>query len=395
MKSSRRALGLGWFALALATCPGAGRAAPLAAVVKAEAPRATDPEHEAGQLLNLGTHLTDRDEFASAELAYRQILDRPGFTAADQASALFGLAHTYRKAGAATKAAAIYEKFIKEFPGDDRVPDALLELGRTLRSMGAGKMALNQFYAVIDSTLKLSAQGFAHYESLARTAQYEVAETYYETGDYERAGKYFVRLQLLDLSVADRARASFMSAQAQLRGHDLQAGAATLRTFLETWPNDENAPEARYLLATTLRQLNRSDEALALVLDLLRQERRRDAADAKTWVYWQRRTSNLLANQFFQSGDIASAMAIYRSMGNLAAEPAWRLPVLYQLALCYERLGQYDAAATAYRTIVAAPPAPNSPELADLAKSATWRLDHLAWLNSTQSQLSFFHPPTP
>jgi TolA-binding protein len=349
------------------------------------------PVAEGRGLLSLGTGFTDRGDFPSAESAFRQVLDRPGFSLAEQQSALLGLARNYRKAGATTKAAAIYEKFIKEFPEDERLPDAMLDLGRTYRTMGANKLALNRFYSVINTTLKLPQKGFEHYQSLARTAEYEIAETYYENGDYELSGKYFARLQLLDLSAGDRARASFMAAHSQILAGDLENGSKSLHAFLENWPDSDDVPEARYLLASTLQRLKRPQEALATVLELLRGEKRRDGADPQAWTYWQRRTGNLLANDFFQSGDTMSALTIYRGMLNLGTGPEWQLPVLYQVALCRERLFDFQGAAEAYGKIAAAASQTNpSPEIAELAQMSTWRLSHIEWLQSTDAKLAGF-----
>jgi TolA-binding protein len=350
------------------------------------------PVSEGRRLLNTGTSFTDRGDYPAAESAFRQVLNGAGFSAAEQASALLGLARNYRKAGAPTKAAAIYEKFIKEFPDDDRLPDAILDLGRTYRSMGVNKLALNRFYSVINTTLKLPQKGFEHYQSLARTAEYEIAETYYENGDFELARRYFSRLQLLDLSANDRARASFMAAHSQILAGDLEGGSKSLHAFLENWPDDENVPEARYLLASTLRKLKRPQEALATVMELLRQEKRLDGSDPQTWNYWQRRTGNLLANDFFQAGDMMSALAIYKSMMNLGTGPDWQLPVLYQVALCQERLFDFKESSAGYSKIVAevtAQPTP-SPDMTELAQMSSWRLSHIEWLQSTDARLAGF-----
>jgi TolA-binding protein len=380
----------------LASCTTCALALMLAPVARAgtEPDRAAQAPAAAASdgrsLLSLGTKLTEKGDYPSAEAAFRQILDRPGFSLAEQQSSLLGLARNYRKAGQATKAAAIYEKFIKEFPNDERLPDILLELGRTYRSMDANKLALSRFYSVINSTLKLPQKGFEHYESLARTAEYEIAETYYESGEFDLAGRYFSRLQLLDLAPNDRARASFMAAHSMILAGDLDNGAKALHYFMDTWPEDENVPEARYLLASTLRRLKRPEEALAAVLELLRQQKSLDTSDPQAWVYWQRRTGNLLANDFFQSGDTMSALAIYQRMLNLGTGPEWQLPVLYQVALCQERLFDFEEASASYQKIVAAAataPA-SSPEIAELAQMSSWRLSHIEWLQSTDAKLA-------
>jgi len=355
-----------------------------------------DMAAEAKGLLALGASLTDRNDYAAAEIAYRQILNSAEFARADQKDALLGLARTYRKQGSLTKAAAIYQKFIKEFADDARVPDALLDLGRTLRSMGANKMAINSFYSVMNSTLKLPAEGFEHYELLAKTAQFEIAETYFASGNYVEAGKFFSRLKLLDLAPADRARAHFKSACARQLAGDLEGAVTTLRTYLEQWPLDENGPEARYLLATTLRQLNRPDEAMAATLELLKHEQAHSEAEPKRWSYWQRRTGNQLANDFFQGGDTINALAIYQGLAVLDPDPSWQLPITYQIALCYERLRLVDRARASYQKIIdtlAAAKAPG-PDLAELNRMAGWRLAHLDWSDQTEHQLSAFFSTT-
>jgi TolA-binding protein len=106
---------------------------------------------EAQGLINLGLSLTDRGDYDAAEIAYRRVMngDAP---IEHTKSALLGLARMHRKKSELTKAAAIYERYLKDYQGDDRIPDALLELGRTLRDMGAPRLAIARFYNVINSS---------------------------------------------------------------------------------------------------------------------------------------------------------------------------------------------------------------------------------------------------
>src|SRR6478609_2606481 len=280
------------------------------------APRADDSlQKEARGLLNLGASLTERGDFTAAEIAYWQILHNRANTPADQC-------------------------------------DALLDLGRCQRAMGAYKNAINRFYNVINSTLKLPPESYEHYQLLAKTAQFEIAETHFETGNFVEAAKFFDRLRLLDLAPEDRARAHFKSASALLKGGDAEKAASIFTQFIEQWPQDTNVPEARYLLALTLRQLGHTEEALTITLALLRAEYNTAGTDPKNWAYWQRRTGNQLANDFFQNGDTLSAVAIYDGLTHLSENPLWRLPIIYQMGLCYERLRQSDRANQAYKLIV-------------------------------------------
>ena len=365
----------------------------------AEAKPAVKPDdslrREGRGLLNLGASLTERGDFGAAEIAYWQILNNRAYAKPEQCDALFGLGRMYRKQGYFTKASAVYEKFLKLYPDDARVPDALLDLGRSQRAMGAYKNAINRFYNVINSTIKLPPESYEHYQLLAKTAQFEIAETHFETGNFVEAAKFFDRLRLLDLAPEDRARAHFKSACALLKGGETEKAAAIFTQFIDQWPQDVNVPEARYLLALTLRQLGRTEEALTITLALLRTEYSTAGIDPKNWAYWQRRTGNQLANDFFQNGDTLSAVAIYDGLTHLSENPTWRLPIIYQMGLCYERLRQTDRANQAYRSIVetVTHPAGKDPvtgELTELARMAEWRISQLDWNSRTDTQLDRF-----
>lgn len=346
------------------------------------------PTEEIQSLLKLGTTLTDRANYESAEIAYYQVLNHPYAAPADTKNALFGLARMQRKQGSLTKAVAIYERYLKDFPGDERTPDALLDLGRTLRSLGVYKGAITRFYSVINSTLKLPGEGFEHYQVLTKTAQFEIAETHFQAGDFGEAAKFYTRLRLLDLAPSDRARAHFKAAYSLRLKGDLENAVSTLRAYIDQSPDDENVPEARYLLAVSLRELKRPEEAFATTLELLRTEQTRVARDPKRWAYWQRRTGNQLANDFFESGNTLNAQSIYQGLVALSPEPNWRIPLTYQIGLCYERLGNADRARASYQSIVdglgATPPA----DLAELARMAAWRINHLSWRDGVSQQVS-------
>jgi TolA-binding protein len=347
-------------------------------------------------LLRIGKTKLDQSDFTSAEIAYRQVLAENA-TRAQDAEALTGLGRTYRKKGDFTKAAAVYEKFIKEFPEDPTLPTIYLELGRSLRALGAYKQAIGRFYSVLNSTLKMPETGPDLYRQLARTAQFEIAETYFQSGDYIQANRYFSRLKLLDLAPEDRARAHFKSAYALVLNGDNKIATTALRSFLDQNPHDENVPEARYLLSDMLRRQGQINESLMAALDLLRAESAYTEKDPQRWSYWQRKTGNQLANEFYERGDFGSALLIYQTLSQLSAAPTWRLPVTYQIGLCQERLQNFDRARESYQSIVdnvkpATTDGAGRPELAELAEMAAWRLNQLAWLNNTEKQLSQFFP---
>lgn len=358
----------------------------------------SEPAHARAEeilsLLRIGQTKLDQGDYTSAEIAFRQVLAEKATTKQD-AEALTGLGRTYRKKGDFTKAAAVYEKFLKEYPEDPNLPTIYLELGRSLRALGAYKQAIGRFYSVINSTLKLPDTGPDLYRQLARTAQFEIAETYFQSGDYLQANRYFSKLKLLDLAPEDRARAHFKSAYALIQAGEDKAASAAMRAFLDQNPNDENVPEARYLLSDSLRRQNLINESLLVALDLLKAESKFTQKDPKRWAYWQRKTGNQLANEFYERGDFGSALLIYQTLAKLSDEPSWRLPATYQIGLCLERLQRFDRARECYQSIVdnvkpGTTDGAARPELVDLVEMANWRLNQLAWLQDTNQQLSQF-----
>ena len=351
---------------------------------------------EIASLLRIGQAKIEQGDYVSSELAFRQVLAEKASPEQDHA-ALMGLARTYRKKTEFTKAAAVYETLIKQAPEDPQLPVVYLELGRTLRALGAYKPAIAKFYSVINSTLKLPDENPDVYRQLARTAQFEIAETYFQSGDYEQANRFFSRLKLLDLAPEDRARAHFKSIYALTLAGEHEKAVTGFRSFLDQNPNDENVPEARYLLATSLRKLGRYNESLAVALELLRAEKKYVDSDPKRWTYWQRKTGNQLANQFYEQGDFSSALVIYQNLASLSPEPSWRLPVIYQIGLCNERLRLFDRARESYQTIVdntkpSAGDKAQRQELVDLFEMADWRLKHLVWEQTTELQLTAIFP---
>ncbi len=396
-----------------ATTPTAGTATPAAVtalpILAPEAPapvavaasgqhKPPEPtvEDEVSGLIRQGLEKTAEGDYDAANTCFTKVLSLEATTAQHRA-ALLGFARALRKKNELTKAAAVYEKILKEYPLDEDAPDIYLELGRTQRALGAYKTAINRFYSVINSTLKLPEAGASHYRQLAKTAQFEIAETHFQAGEYQEASRFYSRLRLLDLATSDRARAHFKSSYSLFLAEDYLGAVSSLRAYLDQHPEDENVPEARYLLAVSYRRLHRPLEALVEALELLRTEKTRTAKDPKLWTYWQRKTGNQIANEFYEQGDTANALAIYQTLAELAPEPAWRLPVVYQVGLCYERLGDVAQAIASYQTIldnVRDPKGDGSarPELTDLARMAAWRLDQITWQQNTQQRLLLLLP---
>jgi len=348
------------------------------------------------RMISYAQSSTDEGRLDMALIAYRQLMSMP-LTVAQERVVILGYARALRKNGDLTKAAAIYEKILKDYPSSDDAPELFLELGRTHRALGAYRIAIARFYSVINSTIKLPEDGANRYRQLAKTAQFEIAETHFQAGDFAEASRFYSRLRLLDLAPSDRAKAHFKSAYSLFLANDHLGATSMLRSFIDQQPEDENIPEARYLLAVSYRRLQRSMESLVEALELLRTERTRTAKDPKRWAYWQRKTGNQIANEFYEQGDFVNALVVYQTLAELSTEAGWKLPIVYQIGMCHERLGQLDKARQSYQSILAEVKTAKSSEeapmdFADLSRMATWRLSQIAWQQKTEQSLHQLMP---
>ncbi|MFT3829519.1 MAG: tetratricopeptide repeat protein [Opitutaceae bacterium] len=389
-------------AAASATAPSAPGAKPSAPTIakegQATAPEAT-PDEVAQSMLVLAKRLAERNDLEAAETAYVEVLNSPASEASLQ-DALVAYAEFLRKCGKDARAAATYEKFLSDYAGAPRATAVLIALGRTLRDMGAFDLAQARFYAVLNSTLAVSPENIQRYRDLAQLAKFEIAETYYQQGDYASASKFFGRIKLLELPPEDRARATFREAYSFFLDGKLDLAVASLRGFLQTYPENTASQEARYLLCLALRRLGRTQDALVETLTLLRSAQAAAPADRERWSYWQRRTGNQLANDFYEQGDFNSALTIYQTLAELRSDPIWRWPALYQIGLCYERLRQPERASSVYRDILAEAAAAKKvgpePDAAaqEVRTMAEWRLTQIDWTHNVDASVRSFtaHP---
>ena len=69
------------------------------------------------------------------------------------------------------------------------------------------------------------------------------------------------------------------------------------------------------------------------------------------WNFWKKKTGNYLANKFFEDNEFFNAYRIYSALRDVDTSPSWQVPILYQIALCEEKLGNYVQATETYSSI--------------------------------------------
>jgi len=234
-------------------------------------------------------------------------------------------------------------------------------------------------------------------------AMYEIAETFMDSEDYDNAIKFFDRLRRLeDLEDTDRAVVRFKQGLAHYRRAsenlrkqeslnrlspeekmekeldydrtpraDFAKVKETLKGYGTLFPQSPYVPESHYLLALTYEQLNQDEESISELLLLLKEAdfnpdliadletgnsmRDRDLLTINKmkaiWAFWKKKTGNYLANKFFEESEFFNAYRIYSALRDIDQSPSWQIPVLYQIALCQEKLGNYVQAMESYSEI--------------------------------------------
>lgn len=304
--------------------------------------------------------------------------------------ALYELALVAQQENQPARAQQIFAQYLHRYPDDALAPEILLRQGLLYREMGLNNLALAKFYAVLSNALSLKTDRLDYYQRLVLQAQTEIADTYYLEGKYDSSIEYLGRLLKLDHPQLNKARIQFklIRSLSALRRHPETTAQAL--DFLKRHAGEEGEPEVRFLLADALKQAGRNEEAVEQVRTLLESQAAKAASQPETWLYWQQRAGNDIANQLYKEGDYLNAVTLYQRLERLNPEPQWRCPVLYQIGLVYEQLKQPEQAAAAYREILAlakGQTAATPPGLQMIFDMAQWRLQFLRWREQTEQAL--------
>lgn len=288
----------------------------------------------------------------------------------------------------AQRAYAQYTSLYSQHPS---VPEVLLRQGILYREMGATGLALAKFFAVMTSALNLQFEQIEDYERIVLQAQCEIGETQFALHRYAEAADSFQRLLKRDPQHLNREPVHYklVACHARLQRHGETILEA--RRFIELHPNSAWVPEVRFLLAATYHREGRGVEAQREILALLEDQSERARQDPGVWAYWKKRAGNKIANQFYQDGEFATALSLYQHLAAVDDSPAWQIPVLYQIGLVYERLGQPEKARESYATLLdrqkELTDTQLTPSLETVIEMARWRNQALGWLDTAQARV--------
>jgi tetratricopeptide (TPR) repeat protein len=343
-------------------------------------------------LLTVARKYTQAKNWVDAEAAFHKILSL-SIPDKEKRDAMLEMGRMFEASKSYSKIVLTYESFLERFPDDPADVDISIRLGRACRELGAFQSALGKFYnALHDSMRPVGAAGVAEQKKLALRAQFEIAETHFAKGDYAEARRFYSRLVLLDMGDDDRTLVQFRLAYTVYLIGDFGESVALNRRFIDEHPSSEHTAESYYLLSRSLQKLGRSDEAAKETLNLLKEEDSRQASAPDSWKRWQKRAGTEVGSELYEHGDAKNALAIFQRVAELDSTPESRLPAVYQIGLCFERLRLFSRALEAYTYITSdasrkgATPASSS-NAGGIKEMAQWRIDYLGWITNADRQL--------
>ncbi len=292
------------------------------------------------------------------------------------------LAVLYETKDDLARAQQVLSQYLVKYPADPAVPDVLLEQGRNYQRMGLPRMAVSKYYVVMSTAINLASGDPSAAQRTVLRAQHEIANSYFDAGDYSSAVDFFRRMLKLKLSSRDEAMVRYKLVRSLERLSRTNEVVGEAEQFVTRCPTATQLPEVRVLLADSLKKAGRDSDALVQVAALLQQDRTQPGLDLEALARWQWRAGNDLGNQLYRQGDYVHSLEVYRLLESLGTTPEWRWSIWYQTALVLEKLDQTQRARETYKRILAErskSPAGGEAGLDLVADLARWRLESLDW----------------
>lgn len=336
-------------------------------------------------------------QFDEAEEAYINALNRQ-MSEDERKQILMEMIEVYGRLGIDSKKAAIMEKYLELYPKGPKTPEILFELGRLYRTMGAYETSISRFYEILNMSLGVQGEALQKLKRQSMQAQLEIAETYFLMKDYKQAHVFFDRLRRLDISKANKINVDFKFAYTLFQEGRFIDAIAEFDAFLLKYPESNLVPEVRFLKAMTLKRMGKSEEAVDEVTHLVMHGDLSDDEHEQLWQYWQKKTANQIANEFYNQEDYLSALRVYQAMLPLSADARWQWPIIYQMGLCFEKLSMQPMALQSYEVILKGEEWDLSEDgmdeyLKNIREMAAWRKEHLKWFVETDAKLEHLLKP--
>ncbi len=270
-------------------------------------------------------------------------------------------------------------EFVQLFPKHTMIPEVLLRQAFLYQKMGALERAIHKLYDVLKSAVTLSSVNLPYSQRVTLTAQNEIAETLYAQGAYEDAAKKYEQLLKNGSEELNTVVIKTKLVRSLVKAGKIKEAVSEAVDFLNQHPDAEQQAEIRYLLASAYRAMGQQQESLRQFLLLLEAV---EVSNNSKWKTWKMLAGNEIGNQLFMENQWADAITVYQGLLGLDEAPSWKLPLSYQVGLCFEHALQPDEAIRKYQDIIVLSQKTTSklePSLQMVVDMARFRNDILSW----------------
>lgn len=220
------------------------------------------PADESLSVFKLGGRFFKDSLYNLALEQYRKYLTLPRQPEYDPA-AYFHIATCEYKLGNMREAAAGFDEYVRLFPGDDNIMDALFLAGKAFAAVGEHKQASERFYLVWSRFVGSARAQTALYESAVNAARADNPERAIELYDlYLRRFPKDERSKQVSLALAGLYTAR----------KDFAAAAQVLEKGRKLWPNDKQYIRRllyrKALLARRMQRTEDAAESFAAMMDM-------------------------------------------------------------------------------------------------------------------------------
>ena len=310
--------------------------------------------------------------------------------------AFLQLALVAENQGYQDRALQIYSQYLDLFPDDHNRALVNLKMGDLLREMGALDQAIEHFHIVISTTTRMKGVQDNYQpvvQRMALKAKIEIARTYFQDLEFEKAGRLYKRLLSQQhgeskFVAVDEPLVRFAVINSYFRGENWEKVIEEGIDFLGLHRDHSKVPEIRFLMAKAFLNENkgREDDAAYQFKAIMESTTRFQLEDPMTWQKLKWQIGKEMGRAFKEKKRPDLELEVYQGLMDTISDMNLvdRVDFLYRTATLEESLGYKQKALELYQKIIELTKSVGDGDTdsreAKIRQMALWKADLLKWL---------------
>ena len=291
---------------------------------------------EAGKLIA-------RKDFDMARQLLDRLMKQPGVDKPTVARAVFLRAKMAQASDQPTDAVIWFQRYLGDYPDQVDAPRASFLLGQAYKQLGAYDRARDAFYRTLSFAVNKASTQFVEDISgsirLSQATTWELAETEYLSSNWARAETLYARFTQQNPAL-DKLLATAAYRQADI-SFQLKRPAEAIDRYeaaLEKAPFHPFATEAWLRLVTLYGMTNEKEKETTSLKSFIWMVNTLEKDDQ---LYWQRRCSDLLLNQY--KDHLADQIPLLETIMKFQNNPGWMRMLDFYLGLLARQTDEPNA----------------------------------------------------